>query len=1084
MTERMEIDPLRQATLLDGCRHAMRDDRTFSRWISRRRAELLELLRTAREQDPALYLRLRGDEAIRETLSDLIPPMWRDGRPQPDVDAMDGLVEWMLSGSPLRLTPRFGQLVSDLLSSNNVGPARAECYNLLVDRVRPTFGGQLSMDMRREGWVFLLADAAKANHRDESAEIAHKLAGEAWACRNYLSPGTPETAKTLSHLASLFGASVGNLKTRQLGEEDFDQAFAIIDEAEESITAIEDPIEVAKAAAGLGIARSQLWYVRKRRGLTGTVTAEERRVEVLTAAEDAVRRFVAPSAEGDYSALPAALRLVTTRLLGDLAGAAKFTGDSELAQRAARDASVLNDRPHQRLNLLLTTARSHNSVKERLRCDEAVLREIDAGALAGLNDWQRERFQNRLKQECVDLARDLRKTQMNTAAWFWERQRQEWSTKSAELSSSGTSERSVAQVTVPAAPAAPIPWPENVERCLREENVAGLVICLMKAATGLREKVSVLSAVLARVDDWRPPARCAVEDRMLPDQCVTHSDIEIAALQLAAEFSEAYVTFMGPQVRIWLARLKRLPSGRRREWAQRTFDLAEKTERWGHALDAQDILIELACDGADSGVETYVAAFQGIVRRWLVSATGAADLIDVSKEITKRCTRTAAKLADSGYARLAFELARSAVGLVGRMISEDPQLAVEFELVERRSGTPEPIVEDQLYGLMRDRITGRKRVVIPEVCTMDEISSGYGRSVSFVQMLASAERGCWAIGQSRVGDDVNHWAVQLGLTAAELGELRAVVWTHLRPARDGRANQGLEGLYRDVVRHLEPAINTIEEIVFVPRAGFAGLPLHAAHSPEGYLIERHRVTYLANLDARKAGRTVRPDGLVAGWNPQIGAGEEAKDLAERLATLGMTISRPPKATEGRKMLLDSDRAWGVVHIAAHGYFFAWPHSMDSRLELSTKVAVTARDWLHSGCRAQFVFINACSVGRQSLHAGDLNGFPLAFRVRGAVTEVSALAPVRGTAAHQFARVFYQRWACEDSLKAYHAACVEAIRLGWNASDWAPYLHAGAPAVLASKEFPGEANRLPADSVVSSDATPRTPGAQSSKECDQ
>jgi len=128
--------------------------------------------------------------------------------------------------------------------------------------------------------------------------------------------------------------------------------------------------------------------------------------------------------------------------------------------------------------------------------------------------------------------------------------------------------------------------------------------------------------------------------------------------------------------------------------------------------------------------------------------------------------------------------------------------------------------------------------------------------------------------------------------------------------------------------------------------------------------------------------------------------------------------------------------------------------MNSRLRLSTKVSVTAREWLHSGCRAQFVFINACSVGQQSLHAGDLHGFPLAIRVRGTVTEVSALAPVRSGAARRFARTFYELWASEDSLAAYRGACLEAIRLGRSPSEWAPYLHSGAPVGLAV-EKPGE-----------------------------
>ena len=124
--------------------------------------------------------------------------------------------------------------------------------------------------------------------------------------------------------------------------------------------------------------------------------------------------------------------------------------------------------------------------------------------------------------------------------------------------------------------------------------------------------------------------------------------------------------------------------------------------------------------------------------------------------------------------------------------------------------------------------------------------------------------------------------------------------------------------------------------------------------------------------------------------------------------------------------------------------------MNSRLRLSTKVSVTAGEWLRAGCRAKFVFLNACSVGRHSPHAGDLNGFPLAIRARGAITEISALSPVPSDAARTFARRFYRQWSTYDSLSAYQGACCEAIHSGVAAAGWVPYMHSGVPIKLGGR----------------------------------
>ncbi|MEV5383011.1 CHAT domain-containing protein [Streptomyces sp. NPDC052721] len=168
--------------------------------------------------------------------------------------------------------------------------------------------------------------------------------------------------------------------------------------------------------------------------------------------------------------------------------------------------------------------------------------------------------------------------------------------------------------------------------------------------------------------------------------------------------------------------------------------------------------------------------------------------------------------------------------------------------------------------------------------------------------------------------------------------------------------------------------------------------------------------------------------------------------------------RPTTAERGRCQFLNPNNRWDITHIAAHGEYQEWPSSMASELQLSRKVRLTAGDWLRNGCRAYFAFINACNVGRAIPHAGDVNGFPLALRVRGTVASVSALCPVYAGAAGPFAHKFYQQWPGASSLEAYQATCCDAIRRGEPPAAWAPYVHIGFPITLAAKPSGSQAPR--------------------------
>jgi hypothetical protein len=129
-------------------------------------------------------------------------------------------------------------------------------------------------------------------------------------------------------------------------------------------------------------------------------------------------------------------------------------------------------------------------------------------------------------------------------------------------------------------------------------------------------------------------------------------------------------------------------------------------------------------------------------------------------------------------------------------------------------------------------------------------------------------------------------------------------------------------------------------------------------------------------------------------------------------------------------------------VAGHGHSLAWPQSFDSILALSRRTQVTASHWITQGPRADFVFLNVCGLGRSHPRSGDLNGFPLAIRIRGATALIAATGYIPPDQAHAFAELFYGHAHGEDSLTMYREAMLASIGSGMPPQGWAPYAHFG------------------------------------------
>jgi CHAT domain-containing protein len=105
-------------------------------------------------------------------------------------------------------------------------------------------------------------------------------------------------------------------------------------------------------------------------------------------------------------------------------------------------------------------------------------------------------------------------------------------------------------------------------------------------------------------------------------------------------------------------------------------------------------------------------------------------------------------------------------------------------------------------------------------------------------------------------------------------------------------------------------------------------------------------------------------------------------------------------------------------------------------------------------RAEVVVLSACSSGRCFPRAlGEPGGLLRAFLIAGARNVVSALWPVRDTAARDLALVLHRRLAAGDAPAAALAAAVRALRAaGAPLRDWAAWTLLG-PGVEPVRRMP-------------------------------
>lgn len=967
---------------------------------------------------------------------------------------------------------------------------------------RREFYGAVVAEMRREdiihqwrlvvGWSALLAEASKVEFNVlRSPTTALQLGTESWECL-VSEPQTMQIAKTRGYAAMCCAMYLGYCLDEEAHR--LREVLDWCDRARDELSRLGDPgsrIHLLRVA----FAEANLWNVarKSKAGHIGRLAGAAQARDVLRSAlcgyldvddlessrlvERVAEHIAGPRLRG-RNVVVRILNLLS-ELCYELGKHAESEDWLDIIGRAAHD-------PVSRWHRELTRAViSHNST-ERIRTLERVLSTFGFDAFDRIPISQQQRLVGRFAFLAGEVSRALLKEGLHTSAWFWELVRHRWNGYCAAISTrspdtpagaadddlagleeidepdldlgspdpddeAGLTDLSGAAAVVSKAVdrrAAVEAQARQVELQLQRENPIAVVLSLTQLLVEIQQSPEAGREALERI------ARLSAESAMVRDAVGDGYDVTsmlepgvtsvkfLLALQL--RLCQTYAPHLTPECLKRHAKYGGFGTEERLGYLDRCSAAAERLGRLNVAASSCVAGIRIAAQaGLRERLDTCVSRLGDILSRVAARPLGAADIVESTYFICKRVDAVVVDLVALGFHEHAYRVAELVEGIQSTLFITRPQLLEEYELVERTAasvGLHDAM--ESLFDIMVARIVSTDRAIHAsnqgEGALDAESHPGViCRFIDTGSKLVAVGRAC------APGGDAEYFGVVFTADGGLLSDLIDLVWFHLRPTRRARDARSLSYLYEEFVAPIMDHVPQGARLTLVPRGRFSELPIHAARSPEGYLVERNVIAYKSiGTTAPAVGTAGSLHSLVCGWTPQIEADRESREVARVLRRNKVAVELPKRAAAGREMILDAAGQFDILHVAAHGSCFNWPNSLSSEVALSSNAVITAAEWLRTGCSARFVFLNACSIGQPGNHRGDLNGFPLAIKIRGAETVVAAIGYVAPKSAKNYAFEFYARFERMDSLAAYREAIVDIIRGGHPPHDWAPFIHDG------------------------------------------
>lgn len=431
-----------------------------------------------------------------------------------------------------------------------------------------------------------------------------------------------------------------------------------------------------------------------------------------------------------------------------------------------------------------------------------------------------------------------------------------------------------------------------------------------------------------------------------------------------------------------------------------------------------------------------------------------ADLFDTTEILSEFIGDATEWCIREGYDESAFRLSTALLGTRTLAIAKwDPAAVSHFLRLEALRRLPSrPALRRVLRSMEGPTKYLRVQPLNPAEgtrgATSDPIEAAVRGHSSMFALHATPEGRIFGLLAVRNGtSDLDFHVRELPISHDALAALRELVWAELRPSSHQGSSRSLETLHNLLIAPIEDLIADTQSFIVVPSEILGGLPLQAAYSGEGYLIEKMTVQVISHLFPRWPQVRAR-EIFVGGWNEEIGAREEAKTLAELIKSTPYPVMNTPTgaaaAIDKLRRYSETGEALKVIHIASHGINDAWPKSLDSRLDLDGVSMITVSDWIKNFPDSELVFLNSCFMGRLGTKLGDLTGFLTGVLAGGRPTVISAEGYLTPEDAASFAYEFYSTLFETDSLSAHQAAAKKMIDLEKHPRSWASYMHIGTP----------------------------------------
>lgn len=562
-----------------------------------------------------------------------------------------------------------------------------------------------------------------------------------------------------------------------------------------------------------------------------------------------------------------------------------------------------------------------------------------------------------------------------------------------------------------------------------------------------------LRDAIGLVVDWRPEfcgeVKPYLRDRGADDGA--DDDLVAVALRAAVALARAHVPYRTAFLLLALSARPGVPAAERIEVLREAADAAHAQGR--SALELSILLSRLQVleeQGTPMPDEEIQAGLSDILTRSDASAffLGISGVYDRARSLAESLADIAEALAVSGRNRIAFRTTGLAQGLIVNALVENPELAAELTDAMKAGGT-DKTHRKGFYTTVLNRICGPEPAARPAPGVLVRMTEESGEpGAAAVRLVCPSSGRVWAIGRS---PDLSYFSADLGTTAQELLELSEAVWFRLRPPTDPVDRDNLlRHMYDVCVAPLQPWLYGVSRITFAFHDRVPFLPLHGALGPDGFLGAQMPVGYEIDSDAADDPDVTDPrsDAAVLGWDPSTLSDREALAISGILGEAFTIVPTASASSAVTDVILNPDRSLAVLHIAGHGHLHRHPHAMDSFIELTEDVVVTALDLLRSGCRCRFVFLNVCSVGNSEQTAGDSYGFALAVRAHGARALLAPAAYVTPHDAKTFATRFYTLGVGSDAVEAVHLVTRELVAGGAAPHTWIPYAIFGRLPVLS------------------------------------